>query len=212
MRIETYQSQQWLGDCLLSPLPLYTPNTLRKQDWRECCDVLKRFIRVSGKLSVAFKQPANHTHMRMVGNEFPIQGVFLTVCFLAPVNKVADGQIAACPTPCRCQFIPRCKHAAYVVFYVVPRFLAFAAKLVNVPVLGKVIDKINATAVGVWCYHFHSIRVAYLHELAVLLSPTVTKQPVNLGGNNRFDRAFSDVSQHLHKGGAVFHAELSGQP
>src|SRR6266568_2346738 len=96
--------------------------------------------------------------------------------------------------------------------YVVPRFLAFAAKLVNVPVLGKVIDKINATAVGVWCYHFHSIRVAYLHELAVLLSPTVTKQPVNLGGNNRFDRAFSDVSQHLHKGGAVFHAELSGQP
>src|SRR6266702_1540261 len=206
MRIETYQSQQWLGDCLLSPLPLYTPNTLRKQDWRECCEVLTRmpgnipscvphhqapvpfetadkllinacvkggekvltssdfleqFIRVSGKLSVAFKQPANHTHMRMVGNEFPIQGVILTVCFLAPVNKVADGQIAACPTPCRCQFIPRCKHAAYVVFYVVPRFLAFAAKLVNVPVLGKVIDKINATAVGVWCYHFHSIRVAY---------------------------------------------------
>src|SRR6266487_5751290 len=95
-----------------------------------------------------------------------------------------------------------------MVFNVVPCLFTLAAKLINVPGNREVIDKINSCAVGVRRDNLYPVGIANLHELTVLLSPTVTKQSIYLRRNNNFHQPDCNVSEHLDKGGTDFPASL----
>src|SRR5437868_10510780 len=92
----------------------------------------------------------------------------------------------ACPPSRLSCFLPCPKHPVYMAFNILPSLFTLAPELVNMPGDRKVVNEVYGGTRMVEGNNLHPVGVAYLHKLCVLCSPSVTKEPVDLGGDNDF--------------------------
>ena len=171
----------------------------------------EQVMQATRQLPVSLVGPYHFLQVSRVRYKPHVIGISPAVNLLPQVGNVACRDAIAGPPACFCRFLPRPQHAIDVALNVLPRLFALTPELVNVPGYRKVVNEIYGGAGMIERDNLYPVCVAYLHELCVLLTPAIAKQPIHLGDDNYFHLPIGYFPVHIVEGGAILHPQLTGQ-